>query len=339
MPAASGGQLKTAVALFLFRRADRTARVFERIRQARPERLFLVADGPREGSGADQRGCEEARAVVGDVDWPCEVIRVFADRNIGLKHRIPSGIDEVFRHVDRAILLEDDCLPHPDFFPFCEELLDRYAGDGRVAHVAGSQLLSPPPAGDASYHFSRYVHIWGWATWRRAWRAYDVELREWHALSEGEREARLAAMFEDESERRYWRYVWSNSGEIENWDAQWSYALLARGRLAVNPNRNLVSNIGFGADATNATEDPFGIGGRPLEGMPLPLSHPAAVAVDETADARASQFFRHSDAARARPPLATRVRDRVLRAGGRALDVVPAPVRPKIRHRDRADRG
>jgi hypothetical protein len=325
-------RLQTPVALFLFKRPDRTRRVFDLIRDARPTRLFLIADGPR--APEDQLGCEQARSVVEAVDWPCEVTRYFAADNLGLKRRIPSGIDTVFGQVERAILLEDDCLPHPTFFRFCDELLGRYAENARVMHVAGSQLLRRPPA-DASYHFSRYVHIWGWATWRRAWRHFDVELRDWHGLDRDSREARLGSMFAEEPERRYWRHVWDNSREIENWDAQWSYALLARGGLAATPNRNLISNVGFGNEATNAAEDPFGIAARPLVGMSFPLTHPASVERDEAADGAASRFFRLAEPPTAKPPLRHRAWAATLRAGGRALDFVPAPIRPRIRHRDR----
>lgn len=328
-------QLETPVAFVLFRRPDRTRRVFEAIRRARPRRLFLIADGPRPGVAEEQLGCEQARAVVEEVDWTCEVTRDFSDANVGLKHRLPSGLDGVFREVDRAIVLEDDCLPHETFFRFCDELLDRYAAQERVMHIAGSQLMRNPPPLQASYHLSRYVHVWGWATWRRAWRHFDVQLRVWHDLDHTERDQRLRSMFGDQSERRYWRYVWDNSREIENWDAQWSYALLAREGLAANPNRNLISNIGFGTDATNATEDPLGIAARPLEGIRFPLEHPTSIERDEAADAEASRFFRRDEPAPARAPLRQRAWAATLRTGGRALDFVPARIRPRIRHRDR----
>jgi hypothetical protein len=329
-----GTGARTPVALFLHRRPERTRRVFERIAGARPRRLFLIADGPR--TPAERPGCEQAREVVARVEWPCEVTRDFAEGNLGLKRRIPSGLDRVFEEVERAVILEDDCLPDPSFFRYCDELLERYANDDRVMHISGSQLLSSLPSRDASYHFSRYVHIWGWATWRRAWRQFDADLRDWHDLERDEREERLRSMFATEDERRYWRYVWDNSGEIENWDAQWSYAVLARNGLAANANRNLISNIGFGEDATNAIEDPFGIAARPLEGMPFPLTHPARVESDPGVDAAASQlFFRRPEPPPTRLPLGRRVWAAILRAGGRALEFVPEPIRPKIRHRDR----
>jgi hypothetical protein len=324
--------MKTAVALILFRRPELTARVFERIREGRPPKLFLIADGPRPGSAEDARLCGEARAVVERVDWPCEVVRDFADENLGLKRRIPSGLDGVFEEVEEAIILEDDCLPHPSFFPYCEELLARYRDDERVVHISGSQLLPEPPT-EWSYHFSRGPAVWGWATWRRAWRLFDVDLTDWHALTKAERKARLREMFEEEDEQRHWRFVWDNSPEIDNWDAQWSYAALSRGLLAINPNRNLISNIGFGGKATNATEDPFGIAGRPLEGISFPLEHPPEVRRNVEADRAASRLFSRAKYERVR-----RVAYLILRAGGDALELVPERIRPKIRHRDRVGR-
>jgi hypothetical protein len=329
--------LQTAVVFLFFRRPEQTARVFERIREARPPKLFLIADGPRPEVADDERGCEAARAVVERVDWPCEVTRDFAGGNLGMQSRIVTGIDLVFDEVDRAIILEDDCLPHRTFFRWCEEMLERYEDDERVMHVSGSQLLPLPPDNGASYHFSRYVHVWGWATWRRAWRLYDDDLADWHGELEAEREARLRRMFTEESERRYWRYVWNYSQAIDTWDTLWSYAVQSRGRLAANPNTNLISNIGFGKDAASAIADPFGIAARPLEEMRFPLIHPRSVERDAEVDARMSLLvYRHPEPpAPPRAPLGTRVRHWALRTGGRALDFVPEPIRPRIRHRDR----
>jgi hypothetical protein len=321
--------MRTAVALILFRRPEHTAAVFERIRDARPRRLFLIADGPRLGNAEEAQRCEEARAAVARVDWPCDVVRDFADENLGLKTRIPSGLDLVFERVEEAIILEDDCLPDPPFFPYCEELLERYRDDERVVHISGSQLLPLPPT-EESYTFSRGAGVWGWATWRRAWRLFDVELADWHAKSRAERRAELSRMFEEEAERRHWRFVWDHSAEIDNWDAQWAYVALSRGLLCINPNRNLITNVGFGKEATNATEDRLGIGRRPLEGISFPLVHPPEVRRNVAVDRAASQLFRRPTRERFQ-----RAVYGVLRAGGRALDLVPEPIRPKIRHRDR----
>lgn len=324
--------METAVALILFRRPKETAMVFERIRGARPPKLFLIADGPRPGDEEEALECERARVAVEQVDWPCDVVRDFADENLGLKRRIPSGLDGVFEDVEETIVLEDDCLPHPSFFRYCEELLDRYRDDKRVVHIAGSQLLPEPPA-EASYYFSRGAAVWGWATWRRAWRLFDVELTDWQAQSRAQRKAQLRRMFEEKSERRHWGFVWDRAPEMDNWDAQWAYVALSRGLLAINPRRNLISNIGFGDAATNASEDPLGMGSRPLEGVDFPLVHPPEVRRDVAADRAASKLFRLPMKERRQRALYG-----LLRAGGRVLELVPEPIRPKIRHRDRVRR-
>jgi hypothetical protein len=333
--------MKTAVMFLFWRRPEPTAKVFERIRKARPPKLFLIADGPRPGIAADERECEETRATVERVDWPCEVIRDYTDRNLGMQERTVTGIDRLFEDEERGIILEDDCLPHPTFFRWCEEMLERYRDDERVMHVSGSQLLPEAPDNGASYYFSRYVHVWGWASWRRAWRLYDDELTDWHGKTEAEREAQLRRMYSEESERRYWRYVWNNSEEIDTWDSLWSYAVQSGGYCAVNPNRNMITNVGFGQEATNAIEDPFGIAARPLEGITFPITHPPAVERDTEIDARMSLLVYRlpEPPPPPRAPLPFRVRNAILRAGGRALDFVPEPIRPRIRHRDRQASG
>lgn len=173
---------------------------------------------------------------------------------------------------------------------------------GRLGLRGGPGLRGGEPWAEA-----RYPHVWGWASWRRAWDLYDVELSDWHSDSEAERADRLRRMFEEEDERRYWGWVWDHSPEIDNWDAQWSYVGLSRGLLSINPNRNLISNIGFSDDATNATADPLGIAGRPLEGIDFPLEDSGAVNRDEEADALASRFFSPA------PPIWHRVAGRLRR--------------------------
>jgi hypothetical protein len=323
-----------------FRRPAEAARTFKRIREARPPRLYLISDGPRSHIADDERWVEKTRAVVERVDWDCEVVRDYSERNLGVRKRIVTGIDLAFEREEQAILLEDDCLPHPTFFRWCEEMLERYRDEERVMHISGSQLLPGGASSNrASYYFSRYAHVWGWATWRRAWRLYDDDLTDWHGKSEAEREAQLRRMYSEEGERRYWRYVWNNSELIDTWDSLWSHAVQSRGRYAANPNTNLISNVGFGAEATTATENPFGIANRLLEGMAFPLIHPTSISRDAETDDRMSELvYRHPEPPKEPSRLYKTfdlVRDRALRAGGRALDFVPEPIRPRIRHRDR----
>src|ERR1700726_626208 len=176
--------LTTPVTFIVFNRPERTAEVFAAIRAARPSQLFVIADGPRANMEADASKCAAVRAVIAGVHWPCQVRRCFSDANIGLRRNISEGLDWVFDQVERAIILEDDCLPHPSFFPFCEELLNHYAEDRQIAMISGTNFdpAHLAPSGDESYYFSRFCHIWGWATWRRAWKLCDHEMKEWPPL-------------------------------------------------------------------------------------------------------------------------------------------------------------
>ncbi len=242
--------VNTPVALFLFNRPDLTARVFERIAQSQPRQLLLVADGPRHEAEATL--CEQARAVVGAVSWECEVHTNFSEVNLGCKRRVSSGLDWVFSLVERAIILEDDCLPAPDFFVYCAAMLDRYKADTRIMHISGDNFV---PAAQTAYshYFSRYFHVWGWATWRRAWQHYDVEMSHWPAARED-----VLGQCADAAEKRHWSRFFdaAQRGDIDTWDVQWVLACWLQSGLAVVPRVNLISNIGFRADATHPKAPP-----------------------------------------------------------------------------------
>lgn len=242
--------LTTPVAFLIFNRPELTATVFAAIARARPRRLLVVADGPRNDEEAE--ACERTRAVVRSVDWDCEVLTNFAERNLGCKRRVSSGLDWVFERVEEAIILEDDCLPAPSFFPFCAELLERYREDERVMHVGGDNFQRGASRTEAGYYFSRYSHIWGWASWRRAWRHYDVEMRTWP-----ESRPLIRGLFADTAEADFWADIFDrvHAGEIDTWDYQWLYACWSQSGLAVVPRVNLVSNLGFGPGATHTREE------------------------------------------------------------------------------------
>jgi hypothetical protein len=165
--------LQTPVALFVFNRTGTTSKVFEAIANVRPSRLLLIADGPRPGKAGETEACMSVREIVSRVDWPCEVSRDFADSNLGCQERMISGLNWVFSLVEEAIIFEDDCLPDPSFFRFCQELLERYRGDSRVASISGTNLVSEYSNTESSYFFSRLGGNWGWATWRSEWERYD----------------------------------------------------------------------------------------------------------------------------------------------------------------------
>ena len=239
-----------AVAFIIFNRPELTKRVFEKIRAAKPSVLFAIADGPRANKKGEAELCAQTRAVVASVDWPCDVRTNFSDVNLGCGKRVSSGISWVFQNVDKAIILEDDCEPHPSFFRYADELLDRYENDERVMHIGGVNFQSGQQRGDASYFFSHYAHVWGWATWRRAWRLYDFEMKTFDRFIDA---GGLESSFQDPQQRRFWqgnlRKV--KEGKIDTWDFQWVYACWANHGLSIHPNVNLVTNLGFGADATH----------------------------------------------------------------------------------------
>ena len=273
--------MKTAVTLMIFNRPNSTAQVFESIAKARPSKLLIVADGPRADRPGEAALCTAAREIVGQIDWPCEVYRNYSEINLGCRERVASGLDWVFSLVEDSIILEDDCLPHPDFFEFCDSLLDHYRDDDRVMAIGGDNFAPERARGDASYYFSQYCYVWGWATWRRAWRQYDLKMR---AFPEFRR--KLRACFNTGAEARHWQKLFrlASEGKVDTWDFQWQFAVLRSRGLTIVPNVNLVSNIGFGPDATHTiVADTFNAA-LPVQSLGV-LRHPEKIIQDTDADA------------------------------------------------------
>lgn len=279
--------MKTPVVFIVFRRPVVTRRVLSAIREAQPEILFIVADGPRREQEEEARLCIEVRALVDTmVDWPCTVIKIYAEENLGCARRVSSGLTEVFQQVEEAIILEDDCLPDVTFFPFCEQLLEHYREDERVFQIAGCRLTFGDFTCGKSYYFSRYPHCWGWATWRRAWRHYDHGMRVWlQKREEGWKNGPTS-----KRERRAWASSFDGvfSGRTDTWDYRWTAICWSLGVWSVTPAQNLVSNIGFGADSTHTKDGKWG--GIPVCSMVFPLTHPTAVKGNELCDAETGRL-------------------------------------------------
>jgi hypothetical protein len=238
--------LNTPVLFLIFNRPDTSLQVFERIREARPKQFFIAADGPRKDIPKDEQLCLEARSIVNRIDWDCEVKTLFREDNLGCGIAVCDAITWFFTHVEQGIILEDDCLPHPTFFKFCEDTLNFYKDDLTVFNVSGSNSQFGRVRGDGSYYFSKYGHIWGWATWRRAWKEYDIDILDYPNIIQS---------FEVEP---YWKNIFflTYNKKIDTWDYQWFFHLQKNKAKVVVPNRNLILNIGFQSNATHTNTLP-----------------------------------------------------------------------------------
>ncbi len=275
--------LSTPVALIIFNRPDLTEIVFAAIRQAQPQQLLVIADGPRSPSEAER--CRQARAIIDRVDWDCQVLTNFSEINLGCKHRVSSGLDWVFSQVEEAIIIEDDCLPDPSFFTFCERLLDFYRHDRSVIHIAGTNIL-PTADLETSFRFSRLVPIWGWATWRRAWQHNDLEMKSWPAYQK----TRDLEYFGTQAQAVERVFVANYLQEIDSWDGQWAFSCLASGGLTILPKVNTIENLGFRADATHTKVDSNFLA-APVRSIEFPLIHPDTQQPDRKIDEKYLEFM------------------------------------------------
>jgi hypothetical protein len=241
--------LDTPVAFLIFKRPDTTEKVFQAIREAQPKKLLVVADGPR--TSEEEEKCQQTRAIIEKVDWDCEVLKNYSETNLGCKKRVSSGLDWVFSEVEEAIILEDDCLPHPSFFQYCANLLEKYRNDERVMAISGENIYQGQAINHYSYYFSKYIHIWGWASWRRAWQYWDDNPEKWLEF----RDAQLMdSVCDDPYERQHWTNIFNRvflEGKPDTWDYIWLFTCWSqRGLIAVS-NVNLITNIGFGLEGTH----------------------------------------------------------------------------------------
>lgn len=276
-------RLKTPVAFIIFNRLNTAEKVFEAIRQVKPPILLVIADGPRANKPGEDQKCAAVRALIDRVDWECKVLKNYSDTNLGCDPRVASGLDWVFEHVEKAIILEDDCLPDPTFFPYCEQLLDRYQDDERIMNVSGQNVLFGRQRTEYSYYFSRFTLCWGWATWRRAWQHYDVDLKLWPEVRDG-------SFMKDILEDPYAVKVWTRTMQMQyekrltGWDFNWMFACWLQNGFCIIPNGNLVSNIGHGTEATHVMEEESPYNNMPVQAMTFPLKHPPFIVRDLQAD-------------------------------------------------------
>lgn len=244
--------IKTPVLFIIFNRPDTTEKVFEEIKKAKPLKLFVAADGTRTDKENEAEKCQQTRNIIEKIDWDCEVKTLFRDNNLGCKNAVSSAITWFFENIEEGIILEDDCLPTQSFFRYCEEMLEKYRYNERIMHISGENPINRE-FGEASYYFTKTAHIWGWASWRRAWKLYDVEMKSY---SEFIKNNKINEVFERDYHRKYWLKVFNRvtEGKINTWDYQWMYALYRNNGLSIIPNKNMISNIGFNTEATHTSE-------------------------------------------------------------------------------------
>ena len=280
--------LTTPVLFLIFNRPDTTQKVFDAIKKAKPKQLFVAADGPREGKEGEKEKCEQARKIIEQVDWDCKVKTLFRDKNLGCKIAPSSSIDWFFKNVEEGIILEDDCLPSQSFFWFCRELLEHYRDDTRIMTISGDNFQFDRKRGDGSYYFSKYPHTWGWATWRRAWEHYGVNMKN---FEEFKKEAQINNVFNIKQQQKYWTKIFQivYEGKIDAWDYQCAYLCFINNGLCITPNVNLVSNIGFGLDSTH-TKDKSSIFSEMEAREITDIIHPNFVLADQEADLLTSKL-------------------------------------------------
>lgn len=264
--------LTTPVIFAIFNNPKTTAKVFERIRKARPPKLFIYADGPREDKIGEAEACNKCREIVSKIDWDCEVHRNFADKNMGLKPRMVSGISWAFEHVEEAIILEDDCLPSMSFFRFCQELLEKYRNDNRIVVISGSDQATMADFNESyGFSFGQYF-IWGWATWKRVWNLFDPDMKLWE---ECKQRRLLRNLFTSSKYLQYMNALQTYCGkESTSWAWPFAFSMIINNGLCVVPKINMVRNIGFWEGATH-TRDVFNKKTFYMDDeMPFPLIHP-----------------------------------------------------------------
>ncbi len=270
------------VLFLIFNRPDLVEQSFAPIRAAKPKQLFIAADGPRLGRDEEADFCRKSRAIVDQVDWNCEVKTLFRDKNLGCREAVSSAITWFFEHVEEGIILEDDCVADSSFFPFCAELLDRYRANNRVLSIAGRNHQNSIKRGRHSYYFSDFQHIWGWATWRRAWKLYSGHEDHFRVV---ESSGFLRSKFGDHAEKEFLRLFRKTlSGEIDSWGYLWLLNCWATKGVAVLPNADLVSNIGFDERATHTIGDSVDQRYNTINSIAFPLAHPPKIRVNYVAD-------------------------------------------------------
>jgi len=274
---------QTPILFLIFNRPDTTKLVFESIKRIKPSKLYIAADGARMNKVGEDLLCKETRSIIDLIDWECEVITLLRAENLGCKIAVSSAIDWFFENEEQGIILEDDCLPNESFYNYCETLLNYYVSDERIMHISGNNFQDGMMRGNGSYYFSNYNHIWGWATWKRAWKAYNVDLS---FLTVNEIESLIEKKFDTKKERLFWNNIFKKviNKTIGTWDYQWTYAVWKNNGLSILPNKNMIANIGFNNNGTHTSGvDILGLSNMKTFSISN-IIHPTEIEINKKAD-------------------------------------------------------
>ena len=267
----------TPIALFVFNRPEITKKNFDILRRLEPTDLFVIADGPRKDHPADIALCESVRNIFLEIPWNCNVTRFYSDTNLGCRNSIPNGLDKVFSLVGDCIILEDDCIPNLSFFKYCSDLLEFYRDNEKIMTIGGYRCDGPNEVNGNSYFFSKYPSTWGWATWKRTWKKFDLDVREWKKLRETNW---LLEILKEKDHVNYWQHIFDKMNpDFDAWDYALTFCCWLHKGLSVRSKVNMISNIGFGPDATHTTSINEEISFRNSHGINFPLVHPGKIEV------------------------------------------------------------
>lgn len=281
--------MNTAILLTFWNRKDKLKTLIEAIRENKPKKIYLACDGPRLNISSDYLMVEESRKEVEElIDWECSINKLYSEKNLGCRDAMTKAINWLFDNEEQGIILEEDCVPHKDFLPYCEELLVKYKNNKTIWNISGTNLQKGNKRGDGSYYFSKYFNCWGWASWRDRWLNFDSNLKSW---PEFKRIKFLDNIFFDQKEIKYWSKIFDDlffRGEPNSWAYRWFYTCLVNNALTVVPNKNLIQNIGFDKFSTNTN---YTLDESIIDEGIIPLNYPKNIIHDRKADRFA--FYNH----------------------------------------------
>jgi hypothetical protein len=287
-------QFQTPILFLVFNRPDITARTFDEIRKAKPCRLYVAADGPRIDKEGEAEQVIKVKKIATMVDWECEVKTLFRENNLGCKEAVSGAITWFFQQEEKGIILEDDCLPNPDFFHFCKNMLNHYRCNKKPLTITGSNFQNGIKRGNSSYYFSKYAHCWGWATWSKTWHYYDGDISFWPLWKDS---ADFNNKFPDKVERNYWKKIFNitYAKKIDSWAYPFIACMMKQGCLTIVPNSNLISNIGFGENSTHTKDLKDKLSNLPTKKLENIIIHPKNIELDAEADIYDFNFTRGAE--------------------------------------------